>query len=355
MSKGKVKMPIKVLVVDDSPLIRQVLCHMLEEDPEIEVAGTATNGKEALEKIASLKPDVVTLDIEMPVMNGLEALARIMETSPLPVIMASHLTVEGAEPTIKALELGAVDFVTKVSSEHITINKIQEELINKIKFVATIPKSHFKPLLAKKDVPEYSLATIGNVKTDLELVTFGASTGGPRALNHLLPLFPRDFPLGIVIAQHMPKEFTLIFANRLNEICNIEVMEAKTGDMVRPGCALISPAGFQTKVVRKNNVLQVEVFEQPNLIYKPSVDLLFKSVALTCESKALCVLLTGMGTDGAAGMQELRKLGSRTIAEAEESCIVYGMPKAAIDLGGAEFVEPLPNIYSRINQIIAGT
>jgi two-component system chemotaxis response regulator CheB len=344
-------MPIKVLVVDDSPLIRQVLSHMLEEDPEIVVAGTALNGKEALEKIGDLKPDVVTLDIEMPVMNGLECLAKIMETTPLPVIMASHLTVEGAEPTIKALELGAVDFVTKVSSEQITINKIQEELINKIKFAATIPKSHFRPLVLKTTSGK-SIAELGNVKTSLELVTIGSSTGGPRALNHLLPLFPRDFPLGIVVAQHMPKEFTLIFANRLNEICNIEVMEAKTGDIIKPGRALISPAGFQTKVIRKNNTLQVEVFEQPNLIYKPSVDLLFKSVALTCESKALSILLTGMGTDGAAGMQELHKLGARTIAEAEESCIVFGMPKAAIELGGAEFVEALPNIFQRIVKII---
>lgn len=347
-------MPIKVLVVDDSPLIRQVLCHMLEEDPEIVVAGTALNGKEALEKIAILKPDVVTLDIEMPIMNGLEALAKIMETSPLPVIMVSHLTVEGAEPTIKALELGAVDFVTKVSSEHITINKIQEELISKIKFAATIQKSHFRSLILKKDIPAESIAILGKVKTGLELLAFGSSTGGPRALSQLFPLFPRDFPLGIVVAQHMPKEFTSIFANRLNEICNIEVTEAKTGDVIKPGRALISPAGFQTKVVRKNNILQVEVFDQPNLIYKPSVDLLFKSVALTCESKALSVLLTGMGTDGAAGMQELHKLGARTIAEAEESCIVFGMPKAAIDLGGAEFVEPLPNIFQRIIQIITG-
>lgn len=348
-------MPIKVLVVDDSPLIRQVLCHMLEEDPEIEVAGTASNGKEALVKVADLKPDVVTLDIEMPVMNGLETLEKLMETVPLPVIMVSHLTVEGAEPTIKALELGAVDFVTKISSEHITIDKIQEELIGKIKFAATIPKSHFKPIKLKKEIPEKSVLSLSDVKTDLELVAIGSSTGGPRALSQLLPLFPGNFPLGIVIAQHMPKEFTLIFANRLNDICNIEVMEAKSGDVVKPGRVLIAPAGFQTKVLRKNNVLQVEVFEQASLIYKPSVDLLFKSVALTCGGKALSILLTGMGADGAAGMQELHKLGARTIAEAEETCIVYGMPKAAIELGGAEFVEPLPNIFNRIIQIITKT
>lgn len=343
------------MVVDDSPLIRQVLCHMLEEDPELVVAGTASNGKEALEKIADLKPDVVTLDIEMPVMNGLETLAKLMEISPLPVIMVSHLTVEGAEPTIKALELGAVDFVTKVSSEHITINKIQEELISKIKFAATIPKSHFRPLVFNQAIPEESIATLKQDKPDLELVAIGSSTGGPRALNQLLPLFPRDFPMGFVVAQHMPKEFTLIFANRLNEICNLEVLEAKSGDMVKPGRVLIAPSGFQTKVIRKNNTLQVEVFEQPNLIYKPSVDLLFKSVALTCENKALSILLTGMGNDGAVGMQELHKLGARTIAEAEESCIVFGMPKAAIELGGAEFIEPLPKIFNRIIQIITKT
>lgn len=348
-------MPIKVLVVDDSPLIRQVLSHILQEDPEINVIDTAQNGEEALEKIPVLNPDVITLDVEMPLMNGLECLARIMESMPLPVIMVSHVTAEGAEPTIKALELGAVDFVTKTSSELITLSKIQTELINKIKLAATINRSRLHKLVIKKGALPQDGQIFVKETAKLELLAIGASTGGPRALSLLLPLFSKEFPLGIVIAQHMPKEFTFIFANRLNEICHIEVKEAKSGDTIKPGRVLIAPAGLQTKVVRKNNILQVEVFEQPNLIFKPSVDLLFKSIALTCEGKALSVLLTGMGSDGAAGMQELHKLGARTIAESEESCIVFGMPRAAIDLGGAEFVETLPDIFQRIIKIITET
>jgi two-component system chemotaxis response regulator CheB len=343
-------MPIKTLVVDDSPVIRQVLSQMIEEDPDIMVIGTARNGEEALEKIACLKPDIVTLDIEMPKMDGLECLAKIMERMPLPVIMVSHLTIEGAESTLKALELGAVDFITKSSLDPLVLDKIQQELIQKIKIAAVVKKSQLgTPVLKPGAV---ILPAFYNLKIDLELLAIGSSTGGPRALNQLLPQFPKNFPLGIVVAQHMPKEFTFVFAKRLNEICNLEVTEAKTGDAVKPGRILIAPSGFQTKLVCKNNSLKVEVFEQLNLIFKPSVDLLFKSIALTCEGRALSVLLTGMGNDGAAGMQELRKLGARTIVESEESCVIFGMPKAAIDLGGAEYVEVLPDIYQRIVRII---
>ncbi len=345
-------MPIKILVVDDSPFIRQVLSSMVAEDPEIVVTGTARNGEEALEKITVLKPDVITLDIEMPKMDGLQCLAKIMESNPLPVIMVSHLTIEGTEPTLKALELGAVDFITKSSLDPLILNKIQQELIQKIKIAATIKKSRLKTSLNKFGVESGNASVFVGVKTDLELLAIGSSTGGPRALNQLLPKLPKNFPLGVVVAQHMPKEFTFVFAQRLNQICNLEVTEAKTGDVIQPGRILIAPSGFQTKVIRKNNILQVEVFEQPNLIFKPCVDLLFKSIALTCEKRVLSVLLTGMGSDGAAGMQELHKLGAPTIAESEESCVVFGMPKAAIELGGVEYIEVLPDIYDRMVKII---
>lgn len=345
-------MPIKALVVDDSILIRQVITHMLEEDPEIVIVGTASNGVEALDKVADLKPDVITLDIEMPKMNGLECLAKLMESNPLPVIMVSHLTVEGAEPTLKALELGAVDFVAKPSSDPSSLTIIQHELLLKIKIAGTIQRSRLKTISIKQNIVTNEDIVFENIKTDLELMVIGSSTGGPRALNQLLPRFPKNFPLGIVVAQHMPKDFTMIFAKRLNEICNLEVKEARTGDVIEPGRILIAPAGFQTKVVRKNDMLSLEIFEQPNLLFKPSVDLLFKSVAMICGGKTLSIILTGMGNDGAAGMRELHGLGARTIAESEDSCVVFGMPKAAIEAGAAEYVETLPNIFNRVVTIM---
>lgn len=345
-------MPIKVLIVDDSNIIRQIFSSFLEEDNELQIVGCAPDGKDALEKIATLKPDVVTLDVEMPVMNGLDCLAKIMEKNPLPVVMVSYLTTAGAEATIKALELGAVDFVSKpLTTDKENLRTIQAELIQKIKVAAEIKITTLKGTQKTSVSTDFVLPS--KLKTDLEVLAIGSSTGGPRALNNLLTLFPRKFPIGVIVAQHMPKDFTQIFAKRLNDVCELEVIEAKSGDEIRPGRVLIAPSGRQAKVIRYKESLLVEVFDQANLIYKPSIDLLFKSIALTCQGKVLSILLTGMGSDGAAGMQELRKLGARTIAEAEESCVVFGMPRAAIEMGGAEYVESLPNIFPRILDIIA--
>ena len=349
-------MPVKVLVVDDSAFLRQIISEMISEDPEISVVGVARDGVEALAKIAELNPDVLTLDVEMPNMNGLECLSRIMEQSPLPVIMVSYLTVEGAEPTIKALESGAFDFVTKPSlTDPEALKSIRYELILKIKIAAKVSKAKLKVKPIQKEAVSLQNKIPFHKVTKLELMVIGASTGGPKALNQLLSLFPKDFPLGVIIAQHMPKDFTRVFARRLDDLYDLEILEAKSGEEIKPGRVLIAPSGYQTKVVRANNSLVVEVFEQPNLIYKPSVDLLFKSIAMTCYGKVLGVLLTGMGADGAAGLQELRNLGARTIVEAEESCVVFGMPRVAIELGAAEFVESLPNIFPRIIEIIAAS
>ncbi|MCL6590874.1 MAG: chemotaxis response regulator protein-glutamate methylesterase [Firmicutes bacterium] len=349
-------MPIKVLVVDDSALIRQVLSRIINEDPEIEVIGFARDGVEALDKIIALKPDVVTLDIEMPRMNGLECLGKIMNTSPLPVIIVSYLAVEGAEHTLAALELGAVEFVTKPSStDPDAISTIQNELTQKIKISATIPHAKLKtthigrPVTLEKPIPPVKVTNPAGI----QVIAIGASTGGPRTLSYLLESFPKDFPLGIVVAQHMPKGFTKVFASRLNERCEMEVIEAQTGDVIKPGRILIAPSGYQTKVVKKHQSLEVEVFDQPNLLFKPSVDLLFKSIALTCRDKALAVILTGMGSDGAAGMKELRSLGARTIAEAEESCVVYGMPRTAVEMGAVEYIDNLSNIFNRMIDILS--
>ena len=349
-------MPIKVLIVDDSTFMCQILAKMVAEDSELTVVGIARDGKEALEKVAELQPDVVTLDVQMPNMDGLKCLVALMEQNPVPVIMVSNFTVSGAEPTVQALEYGAVDFVTKTSlNDTEAIFGIQTELIQKIKVAAKIKVSNLKtadtskvakPAKTKLDLLPSSISKI-------ELITIGTSTGGPRALHRLLTLFPKDFPLGFIVAQHMPKDFTQVFAKRLNEQCKMEVAEAKTGDQIKPGKILIAPSGHQTQVLRSKNSLVVEVSDQPNLIYKPSVDHLLKSVATACGGNVLSIILTGMGADGAAGMEQLRKLGARTIAEAEESCVVFGMPRVAIERGGAEYIESLPNIFSRIIDILS--
>lgn len=342
-------MAVKVLVVDDSTFAQQILTDLLNNDPDLEVVGVASNGKEALEKIASLHPDVVTLDIEMPTINGLECLTKIMETNPLPVIMVSYLTVSGAKFTIDALELGAVDFVTKPSKDIATLITIQIELVQKVKLAASIKVDKLKKVASKRQILSVSVKPPKN----FELLTIGSSTGGPRALRHLLGMFPQNFPLGVVVAQHMPQGFTKVFAEHLNEVCEIEICEAKNGDVIIPGKVLIAPSGKQIALHRTpNNDLAMEITTQPDFIYKPSINYFLKSVATVCHEKVLSVILTGMGSDGAISMRELRKIGARTIAEAEESCVVYGMPRATIELGGAEYVESLPNIYSRIIEVL---
>ncbi len=343
-------MAVTVLVVDDSSFAQQILTDLLNNEPDLEVIGVANDGHDALDKIARLHPDVVTLDLEMPKMNGLECLAEIMETNPLPVIMVSYLTVAGAKYTIDALELGAVDFVTKPSKDIANLVNIGKELVQKVKLAASIEVDKLQKVVSKKAAPAHSIKPPKNI----ELLTIGSSTGGPRALRHLLSMFPRNFPLGVVVAQHMPKGFTKVFAGHLNDVCDVEVNEAKNGDLIMPGKVLIAPSGKQIALHRTpSNFLTVEVTTETDLIYKPSINYFLKSVATVCGGKVLSVILTGMGSDGAISMQELRKLGARTIAEAEESCVVFGMPRATIELGGAEYVESLSNIYSRITEILS--
>lgn len=342
-------MAVKVLVVDDSTFAQQILTDLLNEDPELEVVGVAGDGNEALEKINSLHPDVVTLDVEMPRMNGLECLAKIMETTPLPVIMVSYLTVTGAKQTIDALELGAVDFVTKPSKDIATLVNIQKELIQKVRLAVSVKANK----LSKVDPGKKKFLDSFKTLKNLELLAIGSSTGGPRALRHLLGMFPKNFPLGTVVTQHMPKGFTKVFADHLNEVCDIEIKEARNGDLVIPGQVLIAPSGKQIALRRTpSDALAVEITTEPDLIYKPSVNHFLKSVTKVCGAKVLSVILTGMGSDGAISMRELKKMGARTIVEAEESCVVFGMPRATIELGGAEYVEKLPNIYSRMVKIL---
>ncbi len=347
-------MPIRVLVVDDSALIRQVLSDILNKEADITVVGTANDGEDALSKIKILKPDVITLDIEMPKMNGLDCLAKIMEQLPTPVIMVSYLTTEGAEYTLRALEMGAIDFVTKPNAPEPDAASLDNVAIDLILKIRTASEVHLAKIVSPSPLIE-SLAQQSievNKGLKYDLLAIGASTGGPKALYYLLTQFPEDFPLGVIIAQHMPKGFTGFFAKRLDTYCKLEVVEAKTGDEMKPGRVLIAPAGYQTKLSREGERLVVEVSEEPKLILKPSVNYLFESIAEVCGSKALAVLLTGMGVDGGTGMQHLHQLGSRTIAQDEASCVVYGMPRAAVELGGADYIESLTEIYGRIVNLL---
>jgi two-component system chemotaxis response regulator CheB len=353
-------MAIRVLIVDDSAFMRQLFFRLLCNDPELLVVATARDGVDALTKIEQYKPDVVTLDVAMPNMDGLECLAQIMQKHPLPVIMVSSLTTDGAEPTLRSLELGAVDYVAKTSTTQIEeLEGIQQELKQKLKVAAGVTLSKLgRPTgLARRAQPavpvKQSVFPAGSpAKLNYDLIAIGSSTGGPKALYYLLPLFPADYPLGVIIAQHMPKGFTNVFAKRLNGLCQVEVVEARQGDRIEPGKVLIAPSGYQTKVVRRKDDLVVEIFDQPEMLYKPSVDCLFQSIADCCMEKVISILLTGMGSDGATAMKKLRDLGARTIAEAESSCVVFGMPRVAIKLGGAEYIESLPDIFKRICLIL---
>jgi Chemotaxis response regulator containing a CheY-like receiver domain and a methylesterase domain len=352
--------PIRVLVVDDSSFMRKALCGMLAGDSCIGEVETARNGEEALQKIASWKPDVVTLDIEMPVMNGLDALRKIMETHPLPVLMVSSLTSKGAEETLQALELGAVDFVPKQLDGVVTnIAGVHHELVAKVIAAAGMvgrirPR---RPVTSRSILshPNTGLSARSTSATrGSKIVAIGCSTGGPQALSELLPLFPKDFPAGIVIVQHMPKCFTKPFADRMNALCEIDVREASESDEVIPGVALLAPGGLQLRLGRKK-ATRIGVELKPNLeghLHAPSVDVMMQSVAQLYAERAVGVILTGMGQDGLEGMRAIKKGKGRTVAQNEASCTVYGMPRAVVDNGCADKVVPLSQIAGEIMNMI---
>lgn len=349
---------VKVLIVDDSAFMRSALSNMLRSDPEIQIVGVARDGLEAIEKVVQLKPDIVTMDVEMPRMDGISALRHIMATTPVPVIMVSSLATEGAHTTLEALEIGAVDFIPKnLSDLSLNILRLKEVLIDKIKQLARrgLPRRNFRPATRPSLVNHApSAAPIAVVRTTgdrrMGLVAIGTSTGGPKALQEILPNLPKDFPLPIVIAQHMPPNFTGPFAERLNQLSKIEVREAKEGDALRAGLALLAPGGGHMRIVRKRGIeTTVTISEdRENFIYRPSVDALMLSVAQLFPGRALGVILTGMGNDGAKGLAELKKTGGRIFAQNEETCVVYGMPKAVVDAGIADKVLPLEDIAGEI-------
>ncbi len=326
------KNPVRVLVVDDSALMRKLIPQMLAADESIEVVGTAMDGSFCLKKIEELKPNVVTLDLEMPGMNGIDALKEIMRREPVPVIVFSSHSTEGASVTMKALGLGAFDFVTKPKDATAHMAETARELIAKVKAAADC-KLKPRMLNGLPPKPEKVAAAAGS---PTKVVGIGVSTGGPQALEYVLSSLPGDFPGAIAVVQHMPDGFTDMFARRLDEVCPLRVKEAQSGDLLQPGRVLICPGSRHMKVKRLPLGDIAVLSDEPRVNgHRPSVDVLFRSLAEEFRANAVGVIMTGMGDDGAEGLGVVKKEGGMTIAQSEESCVVYGMPKAAIERGYA--------------------
>jgi len=344
--------PFKVLVVDDSALMRQLLTQILGSDPDIEVVGTAADPFIAREKIIALKPDVLTLDIEMPRMDGLTFLEKLMRGHPMPVIMISSLTAKGADTTLRALSLGAVDYVSKpkLDVSNGTIEQA-EEIVAKVKAAA---RARVRCASVAKTAPIPSSGTSYQFSATHKVVAVGASTGGTEALRELLAPLPADFP-GIVIVQHMPEAFTHQFAERLNSLCKIRVQEAKDGDRILPGHALLAPGGHHMAVLRKGAEYGVHVYrgERVNR-HMPSVDVMFSSCARSLGKNCVGVILTGMGADGARGMLEMKQAAAFNIAQDESTSVVFGMPREAILLNAVDQVLPLDQIPSALVKRLTG-
>ncbi|MCM1159802.1 MAG: chemotaxis response regulator protein-glutamate methylesterase [Roseburia sp.] len=332
--------PIKVLIVEDSIVFRELLVQNLSKDPAIQVVGTAKDPFEARDAILAHKPDVMTLDVELPRMSGIEFLKKLMPQYPLPVVVISSLS----DKVFDALKAGAVDFVAKpaVSNRKQLEDFIKNELLVKIKIASTAKISNIKKVVMEGQEQHLS------VKGNNLIVAIGASTGGTEAICDVVKEFGTDIP-GIVVVQHMPPGFTKMYAKRLNEQCRITVKEAETGDRVLPGHMLIAPGGDRhMRLIKVNGIYQVECKHGPRVNgHCPSVDVLFDSVAKSAGSSAVGIILTGMGGDGAKGLLAMRRAGARTIGQDESTCVVYGMPKVAYDLGAVEYQEKLSAVASR--------
>ncbi len=350
-------MTIQVLVVDDSAFFRKRICEILDADPRLTVVGTAADGIEAVEQARHLRPDVITMDIEMPRLNGIEAVRQIMAIRPVSVLMFSSLTYEGAKATLDALEAGATDFLPKqfesVSRHAASAN---QQLVTRVLALAHRPagvrpisRSHLSVTPASKSVPV--VRTVDEVRTVVsspvtsrgpkKMLVIGASTGGPMALQTVLKELPANFPVPVVVAIHMPESFTTAYADRLNSLCQVRVREAKNNDRVVPGEVLIAPGGHQLVFDRQGGNLVVQVKEDNGQIYRPSVDVLFGSAARVLGNQVLAMVMTGMGADGAKGARLLKQGGSILWSQDEASCVVYGMPQAVEKAGLSDRVLPL--------------
>ena len=334
---------IRVLIVDDSAIVRKVLTQQLQAEPDIEVVATAPDPYVARDHIVALKPQVVTLDVEMPRMDGITFLRKLMRYHPMPVIILSSLTPEGGQTAMEALAAGAVEVMAKPGAAY-SVGEVGAQLADRIRAAAMADITRLET--APRRVPQ----RLSMVKTTYKVIAIGASTGGVQALTAVLSVLPSNAP-GILVVQHMPPQFTASFARRLNGICAMEVREAQDGDQVVPGQVLIAPGGFHMVLRRSGAMYRVAVEGGPRVCrQQPSVEVLFESVAEYAGANAVGAILTGMGDDGAKGLLKMRQNGARTIAQDERSCVVFGMPKEAIECGAAEKVVPLSQIPQTLIQ-----
>ncbi|MFX3636622.1 MAG: chemotaxis response regulator protein-glutamate methylesterase [Candidatus Pristimantibacillus sp.] len=346
---------IKVLVVDDSVFMRKLITRFIEEDAALEVIGIARNGVEAVRMVKELGPDVVTLDIEMPEMDGLEALATIMDQRPTPIIMLSSLTQDGAVATIKALQSGAVDFISKPSgSVSFDLFKVKEELAAKIKQAAQISLKNL--ILSNRRTPKVEPAqqkssSQAEALTEFEhIVALGTSTGGPKALETVIRDLPASFPYPLLLVQHMPPKFTKSLADRLNRLAAVRVVEAEDNQLIVGGTVYIAPGNYHMTVMQSSKEYRIRLHQEAARNgFRPSVDVLFDSVSQLRKLKRHFILMTGMGSDGAQGMLAAKGMGAvSTIAESKETCIVFGMPRSAIELNCVDYTVPLPQIAGKL-------
>ncbi|HHW13652.1 MAG TPA: chemotaxis response regulator protein-glutamate methylesterase [Firmicutes bacterium] len=338
------EVPLRVLVVDDSAFFRRLIGEVLSRDPGLRVAGVARDGLDAVEKTKSLRPDVVTLDVNMPELNGLEALRRIMREAPTPVVMLSSLTTEGAEETIQALQEGAVDFLCKPALAQAG-GAWQEELVAKVKVAARAnlgrPETPGRPARLAKQAPAGGRRATGG-----RIVAIGTSTGGPKALQEVIPRLPAGLPVGVLVVQHMPAGFTRTLAQRLDAASPLRVKEAEQGEAVQPGTVYIAPGDYHLRVNPRG---ELQLGQDPPIAsLRPSVDALFESVAEVYGAGTVAAVLTGMGSDGTRGAGLIKRAGGWVVAEDQSTCVVYGMPRSVIEEGYADRVVPLPEIAGEL-------
>ncbi len=342
---------IRLLIVDDSAFARYSITRLVNADPEIEVVASARDGVEALEKVSQLHPDVITLDVEMPRMNGLETLQKIMAENPTPVLMVSSLTSEGSDTTLKALELGAVDFFLKSNPSCPTgYYGAEGRLLDKIHMASRIDKNRLNPGSINR--PVRTLArTVRPISANAprNIIAIASSTGGPGALYTVIPQLPHDIPAAVLIVQHMPPAFTKSLSDRLNDLSPLSVKEAQEGDRITEGRVLVAPGGFHMEVERGYKVSLNK--EPPILGLRPAADVMLSSVAQLYGRNTICVVLTGMGSDGTKGAALIKSAGGRVIAQNEASCVVYGMPRSVVEAGAADEVLPLNDIAGQVSKL----
>jgi two-component system chemotaxis response regulator CheB len=335
-----VKPRIRVLVVDDSAFVRKAVERMLGTADDIEVVGFAADGEEGLARARELRPDVVTLDIRMPKLGGLETLERLMAEQPVPVLLLSTLTQEGAEVTLRGLELGALDFVDKSSVQPMNMLSLAEELVAKIRALGGA---------RVRARPRPAPSSAGGLAAPAECVVIAASTGGPTALQTVVGALPAGFPAAVLVVQHIPRGFTRSLAERLDARSALPVREARDGEPVEPGSVLVAPAGIHSRVVRRGGRVELALEEEPRgALHRPSADIVMASTAEVFGAAAVGVVLTGMGSDGTEGLRAIREKGGLTLAESEETSVIYGMPKAAVEAGVVERVVPLERVAGEI-------